>query len=69
MIRLACDETPCPSDCFNYQEGHYLSVMAIMECHPLHPYDHGRLARTETPILFKTMFVAFSYFHILMLLL
>ena len=49
MIRLACDETPYPSDSFNYQVGHYFGLVAKMECHPLHPYDHGRLARTETP--------------------
>ena len=49
MIRLARDETPCPFDSFNYQEGHYLGVVAIMECHLLQPYDHGRLDHDEIP--------------------
>ena len=49
MITLAHDENPYPSDNFNYQEGHYLGLVAKMECHLLHPYDHGRLARAETP--------------------
>ena len=68
MIRLARDETPCPSNGFNYQEGHYLGLVAKMECHPLHTYDHGRLARTETPLsslrqcLLHFYISIFSYF-------
>ena len=49
MIRLACDDTPYPSDGFHYQEGHYLGLVAIRESHLLHPYYHGRLACNETP--------------------
>lgn len=49
MIKPARDETSCPSDNFDYQEAHYPGVVAIMESHLLQPYDHGRLARDETP--------------------
>lgn len=49
MIRLARDETSYPFDNVDYLEGHYPSVMAIMECQLLHPYDQGRLTHNETP--------------------
>lgn len=49
MIRPSHDETSYPSNGIDYQEGHYPGMVAIMECHLLHPYDHGRLAHDETP--------------------
>ena len=52
MIRLARDETPYPYDSFMHQEGHYLGLVAKLECHLLDPNDHGRLACDEIPYPF-----------------
>ena len=55
MIKLSRDETSYPFDGFDYLEGHYPGVVAIIECHLLHPYDHGRMAHEETPYPIWTM--------------
>jgi len=58
---MAHDEIPYLSNSFNYQERHYLGLVAKMECHLLHSYDHGRLAHDETP------YPLLLHFHILIL--